>query len=296
MLLDIEKVLGNKRLSQAMIGMSKVEFESILPSFEKTLLEKKKAKKRKRAIGAGQKGILKSPKEKLFFILFYMKTYPTFDVAGAIFQAVRSACYDWFKRFLPILEKTLGRQMVLPKRKLESKEEFMRLFGSKDVFIDGAERPVQRPKSKKKTKKQYSGKKKRHTRKNTVICNKKRYILCVSPTHDGRIHDKTQLEKSGFLNNIPDEVPKWLDKAFQGIQKYTKNVFIPHKKPRKKPLSDDKKEENQIISSYRIKVEHAICGIKRLRCLTDIFRGKNGIDDTLFRVACAIWNLHLNFV
>jgi len=101
-----------------------------------------------------------------------------------------------------------------------------------------------------------------------VICNKKRRILCVSPTHDGRIHDKTQLEKSGFLNRIPDDVPKWLDKAFQGIQKYT---------------------------NYRIKVEHAICGIKRLRCLTDVFRGKNDIDDTLFRVACGIWNLHLNF-
>ncbi|MDR1364193.1 MAG: transposase family protein, partial [Oscillospiraceae bacterium] len=47
---------------------------------------------------------------------------------------------------------------------------------------------------------------------------------------------------------------------------------MPHKKLRKKLLSDEQKEENQIISSYRIKVEHAICGIKRLRCLTDVFR------------------------
>ena len=54
------------------------------------------------------------------------------------------------------------------------------------------------------------------------------YQTCSS-TKDGRIHDKIQLEKFGFLNNIPDNVPKWLDKAFQGIQKYTKNVFIPHK-------------------------------------------------------------------
>jgi hypothetical protein len=64
---------------------------------------------------------------------------------------------------------------------------------------------------------------------------------------------------------------------------------------RKKPLSDDPKEENQIISSYRIKVEHAICGIKRLHSLTDIFRGKNGINDTIFQVVCGIGNLHLNF-
>ena len=102
MLIDIEKVLGNKRLSQAMLGISKSEFESIVPTFEKILLEKKKAKKRKRAVGAGQKGILKSTKEKLFFILFYIKIYPTFDVAGAIFKAVRSACYAWFEKFLPV--------------------------------------------------------------------------------------------------------------------------------------------------------------------------------------------------
>jgi hypothetical protein len=225
-----------------------------------------------------------------------MKTYPTFDVAGTVFGTIRSVTHEWFHTFLPILEKALGRQMVMPKKKLESKEQFMRLFGEEDVFIDGTERPVQRAKSKKKIKKQYSGKKKRHTRKNIIICDKKRRVLCVSPTHDGRIHDKTQLEKSGFLSSIPDKVTKWLDKAFHGIQKHTKNVFIPHKKPRKNPLPDDKKLENQIISSYRIKVEHSICGIKRLRCLTDIFRGKNGIDDTIFRVSCGIWNWHLNFV
>jgi hypothetical protein len=129
--------LGNKRLSQAMIGMGKAEFESELPGFEKIWLEKMKAKKRKRAVGAGQKEILKSTKEKLFFIFFYMKTNPTFDVAGVIFQTVRSACYAWFKKNLPMLEKTLGRQMFLPKRKLKTKEEFMRLFECEDVFIDG---------------------------------------------------------------------------------------------------------------------------------------------------------------
>ena len=99
--------------------------------------------------------------------------------------------HEWFHKFLPILEKTLGRQMVLPKKKLNSKEEFMKLFGNDDIFIDGTERPINRPKSKKKIKKQYSGKRKRHTRKNVIICNNKRQILCVTPSHDGRIHDKT---------------------------------------------------------------------------------------------------------
>ena len=153
MLIDVEKVLKNKRLCQAMIGMSKLEFENILPTFEKILFEEKKKKKRKRAIGAGQKGILKSARNKLFFILFYMKTYPTFDVAGVIFGTIRTVTHVWFGKYLPILEKTLKRQLVLPKKKIQSKEEFMSLFGEEDVFIDGTERPVNRPKSKKKTKK-----------------------------------------------------------------------------------------------------------------------------------------------
>jgi len=152
MLISIEKVLENKRLSQAMIGISKIEFESLLPTFEKILLEEKKQKPRKRAIGGGQKGILKTAKNKLFFILFYLKTYPTFDVAGTFFGTIRSVTNEWFHIFLPALEKTLGRQMVMPKKKLRSEEEFVRLFGDEDVFIDGAERPVHRPKSKKKLK------------------------------------------------------------------------------------------------------------------------------------------------
>jgi hypothetical protein len=47
-----------------------------------------------------------------------MKTYPMFDIAGVMFQTVRSACHAWYKKYLPVLEETLGRQMLLLKRKL----------------------------------------------------------------------------------------------------------------------------------------------------------------------------------
>jgi hypothetical protein len=36
-----------------MLGVSNIEFKNTLPEFEKILLEKAKAKKRKRAVGAG---------------------------------------------------------------------------------------------------------------------------------------------------------------------------------------------------------------------------------------------------
>jgi len=50
------------------------------------------------------------------------------------------------KAWLPVLETVLGWQAVLPQRRAGSIEEFIQRFPAvKDVFIDGTERPVQRP-------------------------------------------------------------------------------------------------------------------------------------------------------
>ena len=90
----------------------------------------------------------------------------------------------------PILENALGKEMVPPERKINSLEELLELFPeAKDIFIDGTERPIQRPKDYEKQKKNYSGKKKMHTRKNIVISDKKRRIGYLSPTVEGKKHD-----------------------------------------------------------------------------------------------------------
>ena len=53
-------------------------------------------------------------------------------------------------------------------------KEFKRLYpGVQEVILDGAERP----KNQKNQKKAYSGKKKRHTRKNIYLVNKEKKIL-----------------------------------------------------------------------------------------------------------------------
>ena len=89
----------------------------------------------------------------------------------------------------------MGRVVELPKRRISSTCEFEKAFpGVKDLFIDATERNTERPKSKKLNKKRFSGKKKVHTRKNTIICDINKKIL-VSQAKDGKIHDLTEVKK-----------------------------------------------------------------------------------------------------
>jgi hypothetical protein len=282
-------------MMRGLTGLNLVEFETLLSTFERILFEIHNNKKRQRAVGGGCKGILLDAKHKLFYILFYMKAYPTFDVAAFVFGTVRSVTFEWKSRLLPALERALGRVVTLPKRQIRSVEEFFQLFpGVKDIFIDGTERPVQRPRKSKNLRRKYSGKKKRHTHKNTIFCGEESQILAVSPTKGGRMHDSKQARKCSLIEHIPKEVAIWADSAYpRNIAKNGNTVMIPHKKPRKKELTDAQKDENRVISGLRMVVEHAIGGIKRFRCMTDTFRNKNGNDDQMIVVAAALWNLHI---
>ena len=296
--MNIKPALRSNRSCLALTGVNVAEFQSLVSLFTSVYKEEKiKANpKRVRKYGGGRIGGLKTVDEKLFFTLMYLKTYPTFDVASFFTGINRSNSYRAIKFLLPALEITLGRQLVLPRRQIHSVEEFLLLFPEvKDVFLDGTDRRVQRPKNKKKQNKLYSGKRKATTRKNIVVSDEKRRILYLSPTKSGRRHDKRLGDKMG-LGSLPFEVSAWVDTGFQGLQKNHPNTQIPKKKRRDKPLSEKDKENNRLISSFRVTVEHAIAGMKRLRSTTDVYRNKRAnFDDTLNLLSAGIWNYHLAF-
>jgi hypothetical protein len=62
------------------------------------------------------------------------------------------------------------------------------------------------------------------------------------------------------------------DLGYLGHQPEGVVIAMPERKPRKKPFSDLQKATHQLISSFRVAVEHAICGVKRLRIVKDILR------------------------
>ena len=280
---------------KALTGMGINEFKELIPVFKQALNEYYEQKHdRKRAPGGGKKGHLKTIEDKLFFILFYLKTYPTFDVLAFFSRKGRGRSCEAVHVYLSLIEKALGQKISLPKRKIRSVDEFLEHYPEViDVFVDGTERRIQRPKKSKSAKRHYSGKKRCHTRKNVIVTDEKKRILVVSPTKPGRRHDKNCVDRIHFANNLPEYVSIWGDSGFQGLQHSHAATYIAKKGRKNKPLTKEEKESNTIISSLRIGVEHAIGGMKKYRVMGDVLRNKCGIfKDKIALVTAALWNYH----
>ena len=297
--MQIRSALRTDRMCKALTGLKVSEFEVLVVDFEWNYkeLEAKRKPDRIRKVGGGRDSKLKTIEEKLFYVLWYMKTYPTFDVASFSVGFARSKAHKWMHSLLPVLEQTMKRKFVLPERKISDPEEYFRLFPeAKEVFVDAVERLKQRPKKKKAQNKTYSGKKKTHTRKSVVVTDKKRRILVVTKQKSGRRHDKRLADKESVFEMIPKEITVFADTGFQGEQKTHTNICMPKKKSKGKPLTFDEKELNKLISSYRVIVEHAIGGLKRFRCMSEKLRNhKAYIDDTFILLSAGLWNYHLSF-
>lgn len=296
-MLNIGRILHQDRLLRATTGLNRRAFETLLEKFEQVYLAEadNREKPRKRKIGAGRKARLQSIREKLFYILFYLKCYPTFDVAAVLFDFERSQANRWVHRLQPILEKVLGEKKVLPLRKIESIEEFLQHFPEvKEVIVDGTERPIARPKDAEKQKENYSGKKKRCSRKNLAASAEDKRILVLSPTTSGKTHDKKIQDQEDLIGGIPEQIPVLVDSGFQGVQKQYVNIRLPHKKPKGGELTAEQKQENRELAKERVVGENAFSGVKRYRAVSDIYRNRvANFDDQLILTACGLWNFYL---
>jgi hypothetical protein len=225
-------------MCKALTGLTVHEFEELAVDFSRNYqeFEAKRKIKRQRKLGGGRGSYIETSREKLFYILWYMKTYPTFDVASFYVGFARGNACTWMHLLLPILEQTMKRKFVLPERKISDPEEFLRLFPeTAEVFVDGVERLRQRPKKKKSATKTYSGKKKQHTRKSVVITDKKKRVLILTKQKSGRRHDKRLADKESVFESIPDEIPVYADTAFIGEGRVHKNLLLPKKDPKENP-------------------------------------------------------------
>jgi hypothetical protein len=299
-MISITRCFQDIRLFKAVTGTTYAEFHALLPDFEAALTGQKRTHnpRRLRQEGGGRPHTLITAHEKLFFILFYVKCYATFDVLGWLFDVNRSQPQRWVKTYLPVLEAALGRKAVLPARKLHSVEEFLRRFPRvKEVFVDGTERPIRRPSGNDAQKPYFSGKKKGHRVKNVAVTTRRKRILVLGRTLPGSVHDKTGANADDLFEHLPEEVLVHIDLAFLGVPKEQPQLTmsLPEKKPKGKPLSPEAKARNRHKAQHRVLVEHAFGGVKRFRAVAAVFRNTlEDYADRMMLVACGLWNLHVD--
>ncbi|WP_440862814.1 hypothetical protein [Symbiopectobacterium purcellii] len=74
-MINKERLLRDNRLCKAIIGLSVEELKNLAAEFSACYLiyRKKNRKDHERQMGAGQKGFIPTPLDKLLFILLYLK-------------------------------------------------------------------------------------------------------------------------------------------------------------------------------------------------------------------------------
>ena len=87
----------------------------------------------------------------------------------------------------------------------------------------------------------------------------------------------------------------YADSGYQGYQEDHPAIDIPYKKSKKHPLTQDEKTYNHALSSFRVRVEHAIGRMKRFRILADRYRYPRARHSAKFAIIAGITNLMAGF-
>ena len=276
-------LLKHRELFPYVIGVKYSQFEAILPKFSRALrvakVNKAWSKPRVRQPGGGRKAALKTDRQKLFFMFFYYKVYPTFRLAQVLFEFDKRNIQLWFEFLQSVFNEVLGYELKLPLIKARCVNDVLIVCPLlKEFLIDASERRVQRPKDPDNQEFYYSGKKKYHTVKNQILVNPRtKKIIAVSATVEGKRHDKKLAEDDPVLIHAPPRSKALADLGYQGLEtdlnSFTKFV-TPYKKPPGGELSDFQKQNNKQISSIRVKVEHPFSYLKHFNILSHTFRSR----------------------
>ncbi len=161
--------IRDDRQMKALTGLSQAQFDHLLPVFsdisqaiqQHTYEKGVESGTRRRKPGGGSQGKLPTMAEKLLFVLYYYKTYPTFDVLGTQFAMARSKANENLHKLSPILYDTLVHLELMPYRELATPEDLKAaLQGVEQLIIDATERAYRRSQDDAKQREHYSGKKK----------------------------------------------------------------------------------------------------------------------------------------
>src|SRR5512142_1290356 len=196
-MLNFEKLRLRPRVFQQLTGLTVAAFAPLLADFARAYddhrqqRDRQRATPRRRRPGGGRRGALPTWADKLVFLLFYFRHYPTQETLAFLFGFSQGQACQWIHRLTPIVNRALGSELQLPARQPAELHEVLAACPGLEFIIDGTERPIRRPQDSPRRRDDYSGKKKRHTKKNVVITDKPTgKILGLGQTRAGSRHDK----------------------------------------------------------------------------------------------------------
>lgn len=295
----------------SMTGYTVEEFQALLPYFREqfetyvetyTLEGKQRTKRRYTDY---KNSPLPTIEDKLLFILCYLKQGTIQEMHATSFGMHQPEANKWLHLLHPLLNQALAAAGELPIREADAlAQELQPSVEEKEAeeaeievllfFHDGTERPIVRPKDKEAQRLFYSGKKKRHTIKNIIIINASCKVIFLTLTCEGKKHDKKAADEADY--HLPDGSALLQDTGFQGFVLEGVRIIQPKKKPRGQELTPEDKENNTAISKVRIRIEHAIGGVKRYRIVKDKIRNwKQDFRDKVMETCCGLHNFRLNF-
>jgi len=294
--------VSNTRSLKAIIGMSQAGFDKLLVMFTQTYYEIYLTRLKNRApkeLRINYK--IKSEKQLLLLALVNLKENLSIDLLASIFKLDISNAHKNRQKALGVLYKTLENFKLLPATNQLNNNDILEYLATMDsLTIDATEQPINRPANNQIQIVYYSGKKKCHTIKTLIIVNDDKKILYINSNHPGSIHDYTILKYCFDPQQNPHcfaHANVKVDLGFQGIASDYQcgQVSIPHKKPKNGELTAEQKQENKVLASKRIIVEHCIGGVKRFRILSGTLRMKDfDLYEKIFAICAGLWNFLLS--
>ena len=112
-------------------------------------------------------------------------------------------------------------------------------------------------------------------------------IICLAFAN-GKKHDFRLFKDSRV--HIRPEILLEADTGYQGLAHLHTNSLLPKKRSKNHPLTKQQRQENHMISSSRIFVEHAIRFVKRFRILSEHYRNRRNRFALRFSLIAGICN------
>jgi len=298
-MIDYATLRLTPKMFPALTGLTLAEFERLAADFtaahagaRAASTHTKEGTPRRRAAGAGAPPRL-APADRLLMALFWLRVYPTYEVLGFFFGLEKSNAWENVQDVLAVLATLADFPFERPaadRPKLATPAAVFAAFPAVQVVIDGKEQAFRRPGGWDEQKPFYSGKKKRHTVKNQVVCTPEGRIGGVSATVPGSTHDLTMMRDDGALDRLGDGEGAMADKAYTGSagDRPGVAVVVPAKATRGHPLTDEQKAANRVISGCRVVIEHVMAQLNRFQVLKQVFRSAFERHTRVIRVVAVL--------